>query len=79
MVASAERLQGLRNYFQKTTEIRVLEAITFTKRSGWVRICGVPIGTLLLMKASHGSELATSALTLDAAEIVHSLAIRMTP
>jgi hypothetical protein len=55
------------------------ERHTDTRDDGWFRICGVPTGTLLLVKASHGSELATSALTPDAAEIVHPLALRMTP
>lgn len=55
------------------------ERHTDTRDDGWFRICGVPTGTLLLVKASHGSELATSTLTLDAAEIVHPLTLRMSP
>jgi hypothetical protein len=55
------------------------ERHTDTRDDGWFRICGVPTRTLLLVRASRGSELATYTLTLDAAEIVHPLTLRMTP
>jgi hypothetical protein len=48
-----------------------------TRDDGSFRICNVPTGTLLLIKASRGSALATTALTIDSGEIVRPLALRL--
>ena len=55
------------------------EQHTEAREDGWFRICSVPTGTLLLLKASRDHALATSAFTLDAGEIVHRLALQLTP
>lgn len=48
-----------------------------TRDDGWFRICGVPNGLLLMIKASGDGELATQAITVDAGEVVHPLELRM--
>ena len=50
-----------------------------TRSDGWFRICGVPTGKLLLVKASLDNRLATMAMTLAPNEVVHPLSMRMTP
>ena len=50
-----------------------------TRGDGWFRICNVPKGTLLLIKASRDRALATTTVTLGPDEIVHPLMLRMTP
>jgi hypothetical protein len=52
---------------------------TDTDDDGWFRICGVPTDTLLLIKAGRDHAIATTSLTLEPSEIVHPLAIRLTP
>ncbi|HEY2378287.1 MAG TPA: carboxypeptidase-like regulatory domain-containing protein [Gemmatimonadaceae bacterium] len=48
-----------------------------TRDDGWFRICNVPTGTLLLVKASRGSELSTTTVTIAPGEIVQPLVLRL--
>lgn len=48
-----------------------------TRRDGWFRMCGIPTGKLLLIKATRGDAMATLALTLGSAEIVHPLVLHL--
>jgi hypothetical protein len=49
-----------------------------TREDGSYRLCGVPTGTLLMIKASKDNALATTPLTLDAGEIVHAIDLHLT-
>ena len=49
-----------------------------TREDGSYRICGVPTGTLLMIKASRDNALATTTLTLDPSEIVHAVDLHLT-
>jgi hypothetical protein len=42
------------------------------------RLCGVPTGTLLMIKASRDNALATTTLTLEPSEIVHAIDLHLT-
>ena len=50
-----------------------------TRQDGWFRICGIPTGKLLLIKASQGQSLATTALTIDPGVVVRQLSLHMSP
>jgi hypothetical protein len=48
-----------------------------TRDDGGFRICNVPTGTQLLVKASRGSELATTSLMINPGEIVQPLILHL--
>lgn len=55
------------------------ELETRSRNDGYYRICGVPRGKLLLVRASAGSYLVTKALTLGGQELVKELDLRLLP
>ena len=52
---------------------------TVNRQDGYFRICGVPRGTLLLVRASADGLMATKTVTLEPDEIVRRLDLQLTP
>ena len=50
-----------------------------TREDGYFRFCNVPVGTLILVRASHEKLMVTTTVTLAPNEIVHPLELKLQP